>query len=262
MQPYQQRLRRSLPWDDDRRSLIVASPLLHFPSKRHCGGSEQHPAWQTLAVSEAAVYMSSSVAAVRALWDRSGLLAGPVIGAQLSQFAEALVAAHAAGERSAAVPVGNWSDHGDDELRSTGRLSLQRARLIVARDHGFTTWSSIEGECDPLFEVAVDAVVLGRAKQLTDLLAEHPDLVARRSAYGHRATLLHYTAANGVEIRRQVVPANAVEIAAALLAAGADRSAKLHAYGGTFDVLEMLKTSAHPHTAGVAAEIEHVLATS
>jgi hypothetical protein len=104
--------------------------------------------------------------------------------------------------------------------------------------------------------------VLGRAKQLTHLLAEHPDLAARRSAYGHRATLLHYTAANGVEIRRQVVPANAAEITAALLATGANRSAKLHAYGGTFDVLEMLKTSAHPHAAGVAAEIEHVLATS
>jgi hypothetical protein len=95
-----------------------------------------------------------------------------------------------------------------------------------------------------------------------DLLAEHPDLVARRSAYGHRATLLHYTAANGVEIHRQVVPANAVEIAPALLAAGADRSAKLHAYGGIFDVLEMLKTGAHPHTAGVSEEVEHVLATS
>jgi len=92
--------------------------------------------------------------------------------------------------------------------------------LIVARDHGFTAWSSIDGECDPVFELAVDAVVLGRTRQLSDVLAEHPDLVARRSAYGHRAD------------------------------------------GGTFDVLEMLKTSAHPHSAGVAAEIECALATS
>jgi hypothetical protein len=69
------------------------------------GRDRSHPAWQTLAVSEAAVYMSSSVAPVRALWDRSGLFAGPVIGAQLSQFAEALVAAYAADARSAAVLV-------------------------------------------------------------------------------------------------------------------------------------------------------------
>jgi hypothetical protein len=141
-----------------------------------------------------------------------------------------------------------------------GMLSRGHARLIVARDHGFTTWSSVEGECDPTFELAVEAVVHGRINDLRALLAEHPDLSVRRSAYGHRATLLHYTAANGVEIRRQVVPANAAEVVAALLDAGADRSATLHAYGGDFDVLEMLKTSAHPHDAGVAPEVGQALA--
>lgn len=57
-----------------------------------------------------------------------------------------------------------------------------------------------------------------------------------------------------------MVPASAAEIAAAVLNAGADRSAKLRAYGGEFDVLEMIKTSAHPRDAGVAAGLEHVLA--
>ena len=213
-------------------------------------------------MSEIAVYVAPSVAAVRALWDRSGALAGPVIGAQLARFADALLDAHAAGERSAAVLVGNWSDGGDDELRSTNTLTLERARLIVARDHGFTSWSSVDGESDPVFEEAVNAVVLGRREKLTAFLAHHPDLVARRSPYGHRATLLHYLAANGVEIRRQVVPGNAAEIADALLAAGADRSAELHAYGGTFDVVTMLKTSAHPRAAGVSAGIEHALGMS
>ena len=213
-------------------------------------------------MSDTDAYMSPSVAAVRALWDRSGLLAGPVIGAQLSWFAEALVSAHAAGEPAAAVLVGNWSDRADDELEATGRLSVEHARLIVARDHGFAAWSSVEGECDQILELAVDAVVLGQLGQLTELLTEHPDLAARRSAYGHRATLLHYLAANGVEIRRQVVPPNAGEIAAAVLAAGADRSAKLNAYGGAYDVLAMLRTSAHPNAAGVSAAIEHALATS
>lgn len=84
----------------------------------------------------------------------------------------------------------------------------------------------------------------------------------RQSAYGHRATLLHYRAANRIETRRQVVPTNAAEVIAALLDAGADRSAKLHAYGGEFDVLAMFKTSAHPHDAGVAAEVEHALAVN
>jgi hypothetical protein len=105
----------------------------------------------------------------------------------------------------------------------------------------------------------VDAVVLGRVDELNRLLADAPDLVSRRSAYGHCATLLHYTAANGVEIRRQVVPANAAEIIALLLDAGADPAATFQAYGGTPDTLAMLKSSAHPRAAGVAADIEQVL---
>ena len=217
-----------------------------------------------------AVYMAPDVAAVRALWDRSGQPAGPEIGAQLSAFADSLRAAYAADERAAQVLVGNWleaprwRDQGEDkdeELPSaTGSVSLPQARLIVARDHGFASWSAVEGDCDPAFELAVEAVVLGQIEELDRLLANAPDLIRRRSAYGHRATLLHYTAANGVEIRRQVVPANAAEVTARLLDAGADPAARLHAYGATPDTLAMLRSSAHPRAAGVAEEIERVLA--
>jgi hypothetical protein len=217
---------------------------------------------------ETAVYVASDVAAVRALWDRSGSMAGPVIAAQLSAFADALRGAHAVHERAAEVLVGNWFDaprqrsdgQPDDDARPSGEsMSMADARLIVARDHGFTSWSAVEGECDSMFELAVEAVVFGRVEELRRLLADTPDLIARRSAYGHRATLLHYTAANGVEIRRQVVPANAAEITATLLDAGADAAATLHAYGGTPDTLAMLRSSAHPQAAGVGAGIERVL---
>jgi hypothetical protein len=211
-------------------------------------------------VGETALHVAADVAAVRALWDRSGLLAGPAIAAQLSAFAEALVVAHATGDRGAAVLLSNWSRPGD-ELRSADSLSPPYARLIAARDHGFASWAAVTGECDPTFEAAVDAVVLGRAEELRRLLADAPDMVARKSAYGHRATLLHYTAANGVEIRRQVVPANAAEITATLLEAGADPAARLHAYGRTFDTLAMLTSSAHPRAAGVEADIERLLTT-
>ena len=220
-------------------------------------------------MSETGVYVAPAVAAVRALWDRSGSLVGPVITAQLSAFADALSASHAAGERAAEVLVSNWLDaprwrsreDAADELRSTGVLSLRQARLVAARDHGYESWSTVGGECDPAFELAVDAVVLGRIEELDRLLANTPDLVRRRSAYGHRATLLHYTTANGVEIRRQVVPANAAEITARLLDAGAEAAARLLAYGGAPDTLAILKSSAHPRAAGVAAEIERVLTT-
>ena len=208
---------------------------------------------------ETALHLAADVAAVRALWDRSGPAAGPSIATQLSAFADALATAHAAGERGAAVLLSNWSDPPRDAYAATASLSPGYARVIVARDHGFASWDVVRGECDPTFERAVDAVVLGRIQELRHLLAEAPDLVTRRSAYGHRATLLHYTAANGVEIRRQVVPANAAEITATLLQAGADPAARLNAYGRTFDTLAMLESSAHPRDAGVGADIERVL---
>jgi hypothetical protein len=254
------------PLEEPPSNAIEGAQLATRGSPREAGGCCW--AWQTLAMSQTALYIAPAVSAVRALWDRSGWRAGPVIGAQLSAFGDALLAAHAERESAAEVLVANWRDAPrwrsqgpgtDDELRPAGSLSLPHAQLIVARDHGFTSWSIVGGECDPIFELAVDAVVLGQIEELDRLLVDSPDLVRRRSAYGHRATLLHYTAANGVEIRRQVVPANAAEITARLLDAGADGAATLHAYGGSPDTLAMLKSSTHPRAAGVAADIERVL---
>ena len=130
---------------------------------------------------EPALHVAADVGAVRALWDRSGLRAGPEIAAQLSAFAEALAVAHAARERGAAVLLSNWSNP-RDELHSPDSLEPGYARLIVARDHGFVSWAAVTGDCDPVFERAVDAVVLGRVDELRRLLAQTPDLVTRRSA--------------------------------------------------------------------------------
>jgi hypothetical protein len=95
-------------------------------------------------------------------------------------------------------------------------------------------------------------------------LVDPPPPVRRRGSCQQRVVLrvgLEYTAAYGVEIRRQLVPANAGEVTASLLEAGADPAARLHTYGRTFDTLAMLKSSAHPRAAGVEADIEHALAT-
>src|SRR5512134_1794628 len=58
-----------------------------------------------------------------------------------------------------------------------------------------------------------------------------PDLVIWRSHYGHRATLLHYLAANGVETYRQRVPRNASSLASLLTQRGADPHATATMYG-------------------------------
>lgn len=105
------------------------------------------------------------------------------------------------------------------------------------------------------FEAAVEAIIAGDLTTLSELLAANPELVKARSAKNHRATLLHYVSANGVEDERQRTPANAVDIARALLDAGSDINATfLDGKSGTTPLVSLV-TSVHPHSAGVAADL-------
>ncbi|MEM7206020.1 MAG: ankyrin repeat domain-containing protein [Planctomycetota bacterium] len=144
-------------------------------------------------------------------------------------------------------------------------FSIEEARLVAARGHGFASWGDVEAAADrnldASFEAAVDALVSGDLESLAAALQAEPELARRRSALGHRATLLHYVAANGVEIRRQSTPTNAVAIARALLDAGADVDALAATYGGgsSQTTLCLLVTSHHPAQAGVQAELTEAL---
>jgi hypothetical protein len=151
----------------------------------------------------------------------------------------------------------------DEEIFATD-LTLETARLLVAREHEFRDWTDAMAHGDELvdraFEAAVDAVVDGDLEALERLLSERPDLARARSAFGHRSTLLHYTAANGVEQTKQRSPADAPAITRALLDAGADPNAQSGAYGGTCTTtLELLVSSCHPAGAGVQADLVEVL---
>src|SRR5687768_1035161 len=101
------------------------------------------------------------------------------------------------------------------------------------------------------FEAAADAIVAGDSAALRALLAAHPSLIAARSDRDHRAPLLHYIAANGVEDERQLSPPDAVEIATVLLDAGAEVDATSEAYGGGYTALGLVATSTPPRRAGV-----------
>jgi ankyrin repeat protein len=134
------------------------------------------------------------------------------------------------------------------------------ARTIIARNHHFDAWNdfvrwltarAIPGSPVARFEAAVDAIVDGDLDALKRLLRAHPDLVAARSERRHHSTLLHYVGANGVESYRQKTPANAVEIARALLDAGAVVDAGAGMYGGGSTALGLVATSIHPLLAGV-----------
>lgn len=112
---------------------------------------------------------------------------------------------------------------------------------------------------DSDFELAIDAVVSGDVVTLANLLRDKPELIRARSARPHRATLLHYIGANGVENDRQKTPPNAVEIAQMLLGAGAEVDATAEMYGGGSTTLGLVASSIHPARAGLQSALIETL---
>lgn len=155
------------------------------------------------------------------------------------------------------------------------RFNREDARLALARWYDFQDWRHLSayvaavttpGSPAARFERAAEAVIDGDVSTLRQLLIEDPDLVSARSTRVnnfdppvHRATLLHYLAANGVEGYRQRSPKNAVDVAKVLLEAGADPNALQDSYGGQNTTMAMLVSSAPPKIAGVQVPLVHVL---
>jgi ankyrin repeat protein len=108
----------------------------------------------------------------------------------------------------------------------------------------------------PFFQ-AVEAITTGDELALSALLQAHPTLIHERTPDAHRATLLHYIGANGVEPQRS--PKNAPAIARILLKAGAEPDALASIYGTLDTTLCLIVTSCVPYVAGVQATLVDVL---
>jgi ankyrin repeat protein len=146
-------------------------------------------------------------------------------------------------------------------------FDLADAQLAIAHWYDFCSWRSLaewvaavaeEGSAVDKFESAVESVIHGDAAALARLLRDNPDLDHARSTRvapfdppRHRATLLHYVGANGVEGYRERTPPNAVRIAKMLLEAGADPDALADMYGGQHATMPMLVSSGHVANAGL-----------
>ncbi|PYV23047.1 MAG: hypothetical protein DMG27_16725 [Acidobacteria bacterium] len=162
----------------------------------------------------------------------------------------------------------------DSEIRSAA-LELADTQLTVARWYDFRDWPAlaeyvhtVTQENSPVcqFESAVEAVINGDVAALRSALRDNPELVRARSTRVthfdppvHRATLLHYVAANGVEGCRQKTPKNAVEVARTLLETGAEVDALADLYGGQCTTMALLVSSCHPAEAGVQVALVDTL---
>ncbi len=201
--------------------------------------------------------------------------------------ARMLLAAHGAGEEWAIEllhqhhprfldPVVPWLPQRiDASVIRDAALDPDDARLTVARGYSFRNWAALEALVAEManrdspareFEIAAEAVITGNRPDLEAMLRANPDLVRARSTRltchdppAHRATLLHYLGANGIEGYRQRSPGNAVEIARVLLEAGAEVDALAGMYGGEYPTLSMLVSSSPPADAGVQGPLAETL---
>jgi hypothetical protein len=184
---------------------------------------------------------------------------------QIDVLAMRLLEGHGRRHPGAAVELHNWLPGATQQPRPALfglPLTLDDAREAAARAHGFANRHAAAGAevgGDPELEAAIEALLRGDVAGLTAAIDRTPDLVVRRSHYGHHATLLHYLSANGVETYRQRVPLNAAAIASMLLARGADPNAEADMYGGRGRTRGMLISSAHPRLAGVTDQVLRVL---
>lgn len=213
--------------------------------------------------------------------------------AQFEKLAKSLVAASKAGEDSVSDWAHDWitrhinasgaikkqnksawisrwinqvSAFATRELRSTATQA--KARLVLARSHGFSTWAKFAQHLRKLsqpnsltaqFEAAAEAIVNGKFTALQSLLAMSPSLARARSDRENNATLLHYVSANGIEGYRQRTPKNIVKIARLLLDRGAEIDATCEVYGSQCTTLGLVATSVHPAKAGVMNELLQLL---
>ena len=186
------------------------------------------------------------------------------------KLAKDLLKAHRAGDEAAANSF-RWyhprhRNHSDADILAEA-AKLSDAHLVVARQARFESWPRLKEYIEQVqtsgdgsaarFEAAAECVVSGSTEGLLQLLNEDPELAKARSPRPHAATLLHYSAANGVEDQRQRTPSNAVEVADILIAHGADINAPAEFYGGGggSTPLVALVTSEHPAEAGLQPDL-------
>jgi hypothetical protein len=184
---------------------------------------------------------------------------------QVELLAERLALGHQAHHPGAYVELRNWfPDLGDKRETEVWDLSLELGdfRSAVSREHGYASAEEVDGDDrrpSVPYEAAIDAMLGGDIDLLETQLEQRPTLARATSHWPHRATLLHYATANGVETYRQVVPANLPDCVALLIEHGADVNAVAYAYGSGQRPLGLLLSSGHPHLAGVTGAVASLL---
>ena len=195
---------------------------------------------------------------------------------QLELQAQELQRAHGAGQLPAAARIAGHhpalSGSALPEILAAP-FSLADAQLVIAREHGFSSWAKLRLHVDaaarwsrltpyPGFEEALAALDAGELERLRALLRADPALVHARGqlqppvGYFTGAMLLHHVAGNP---GRTPLPPNIVELARLLIDAGADVNAETIAPRGGATTMGLIITSAHCSEVGATGPLMELL---
>jgi ankyrin repeat protein len=170
--------------------------------------------------------------------------------------AQGLVSVHQGGLPGGLAQIREWHPRfagaSDDAIRAAS-FTLDDARLVYAREHGFEAWGQLVAHVEALargaarepFAAAFEAIRAGDRAGLETLLRRHPDLALARGTNGN--TLLNL--ACSLLPRGPLASGDRLALVRLLLAAGADADAAnnrgwtpLHqaGYGNHADLAELL----------------------
>ncbi len=204
------------------------------------------------------IYYSPDVLKVRRLHKEVLSHTFETIFEQLSELTHSLY--DAAKRRKEGYYIEFANNHPDylgkpKSLMDAQTFSIEDCQLTIARECGFYNWSEVvdiqHKAFDKEFEQARELLINGKLDQFNKLLLQSPYLIHQHSDYGHHAGLIHYIAANGVELWNQYTPSNIVEITQVLMRFGANIHMRSNIYGGSCSLVQLIETSAHPWAAGV-----------
>ena len=167
----------------------------------------------------------------------------------LRHQAKDLVKAHAARTMAAAQLIREFNPRfagASDEAIFAAEFKLSAARLTIAREHGFLSWTRLKRRIekpvpadrldlphhkrigDPVFRGAIDLIDAGDVAGLRAQLKQHPKLARQRVVfegmnYFHNPSLLEFIAEN--PIRHNKMPENILAVAEVILESGVDQKA-------------------------------------
>lgn len=183
----------------------------------------------------------------------------------LNEYAINLYRFYAMGYPYSVIELQNWQleciGKSKDEIFNLA-LSQDDIQEAVALQFGYKDWNEVIYQDQSLslsFERAIDMILNGNIEDLNSLIDADPDVLNRHSSFGHRASLLHYLAANGVETHRQITPYNGTAIMQLLLDRGADPHKRHNIYQGNASLQDLISSSAHPYEAGIANSLLELL---